>query len=120
MAQLRGALDSRKAWTAQSVAAQLVRAFRLLPGHPVYGDSSRLTIAGMDGEIGGFAATVLSWSRYVPPNPPSCVGPGDRLCLMTWARARAIPTHSVAEFCREYRLERRTFDRRRLRAAAAI
>jgi hypothetical protein len=39
---------------------------------------------------------------------------------MTWARARALPAHPVAEFCREYGLPRETFERRRRRTLQAI
>jgi hypothetical protein len=39
---------------------------------------------------------------------------------MTWARARALPQHSVAEFCREFGLTRLTFERRRRRALVRI
>jgi hypothetical protein len=89
----------------------------LLPDYSVYVEKGRLELAG---DVAGSAAVVLSWPVLFVPRDQGNRGPSDRLCVMTWARARALPQHSVAEFCRGYGIERRTFDRRRKRALAAI
>ncbi|MBV9264288.1 MAG: hypothetical protein JO324_08200 [Candidatus Eremiobacteraeota bacterium] len=107
---------ARGGWTSSIVGDLLVEAFKSLPDRLVCVERGRLAIEGVSPKT----ADILEWpSRFLLPNL-DCAGADEVLCLMTWARARAMPVHSVAEFCRNRGLARVTFDHRRRRALEKI
>jgi hypothetical protein len=107
---------ARGGWSTQIVGDLLIKAFQSLPDRLVCSDRGRLTIEG----VAPNTADILEWPTRLLTPSLDCVGPDEGLCLMVWARALAMPAHSIAEFCRDQGLSRATFERRRRRALAKI
>jgi len=102
-------------WTPALVGEQLVRAFRSLPNHFACCEGERVEIEGVPAHV----AAPLGWpSRFVVQSGSGA--PDDRVCVLTWARAMALPHHSINEFCQEFSLPQEIFERRRCRALIAI
>lgn len=111
------------AWTADDVGRWLITGFREMTFRPVYAPSGN---------------TLISVNTPLAPSAPSAtfdivafaitvLGKKSDECraVLVWARSVAAREAakgdwSIAEFCREHRWERRTFDRRRQRACAKI
>ena len=112
-------------WTIADVERWLITGFREMTYRPVYAPGgscnalmsvhTKLTPMAPSAtfDIVAFAVTVLGKKN------PEC------RAVLTWARSVAAREASkgdwsIAEFCREFGWERRTFDRRRLRACQKL
>ena len=106
-------------WTCADVERWLKTAFRAMPYTPIYAPRADTNhMESMDKnkpsatfDIAAFAATVLGRRS------------DECRAVLVWARtmaAREIGEASIAEFCREMGWNRRTFDRRRVRACDKI
>jgi hypothetical protein len=103
-------------WSPEVVGELLIRAFGVLPDRVVEANRGDLSIAGASGSV----AAILAWPQLFLSINPGHAGPDETLCVMAWARARAISGHSIAEFCRSHNLSRKTFDLRRRKALVKI
>ena len=107
----------REPWTCADVERWLKTAFRAMPYTPIYAprgntlQSARVDQPSATFDILAFTGTVLGERSE------------DRKILLLWARAIATEGEvggSIAQFCAAAGLQRRTFDRRRLRACERI
>lgn len=111
------------AWTTDDIGRWLITGFREMTFRPVYapGGNTLMSVEtplspsapSATFDIVAFASTVLGKKSV------------ECLAVLTWARSTAAREASkgdwsIAEFCREYGWERRTFDRRRQRACQKI
>lgn len=113
-------------WTCADVERWLVAAFVLLPDAPIYSPRRNVLKAA----VLNVAPSTFDWiafsSDVLGRSSP------ERLALLTWARVeagkrmkraglvRTVPGGSVQDFCREFNIPRKTFDRRRRRACERI
>lgn len=104
-------------WNCADVERWLKTAFRSMPYTPIYaprGNMLRSACADQPSatfDILAFTGTVLGERSE------------DRKILLVWARAIVTEGEvggSIAEYCKAAGLQRRTFDRRRLRACERI
>ena len=100
-------------WTGARVTARLVQAFRRLPATPIYAPTrDRLESALFDRPVDG-VELILATNRYLGQ------ASDDRLCLLTFARAKADGT-AIVRLCRDRGWSRATFYRRVTRAAETV
>lgn len=111
------------AWTVDDVERWLIAGFREMLFRPVYAPGGN-TLLSVNTPV---APSAPSATFDIVAFAPTVLGKKSEECLavLTWARSRAARETSkgdwsIAEFCREHRWERRTFDRRRLRACQKI
>ena len=88
----------------------------MLPGHALFAEEGKLVIESANSK----AAAILDWPSQFLSSYPDRDDGDERLCVMIWARSRAIPGHSIDEFCREQGIKRLTFERLRQRGLAKI
>ncbi len=100
-------MDAPTPWSPPTVAARLVAAYRLMPGRPVLSSAAGFRVEGEG------VAEVFAWpDRFL-------ADPWDRRVLTTWAYCIAMGL-SVRERYRGFGWPRRTAERRRRLALAAI
>ena len=113
-------------WTCADVERWLVAAFMVLPDAPIYSPRPNVLKAA----VSNVSPSTFDWIAF----SADVLGRSspERLALLTWARVQAgkrmrlrgwvrdVPGGSVEDFCREYGIPRKTFDRRRRRACERI
>lgn len=108
-----------ESWTAGDVEVWLVAAFRAMPYAGVFAPSARAsTLRTAAGETPSATFDILAFSGTVLGERSP-----ERRALLFWARLRATRGEmgeSVAEFCREMRWPRSTFELRRRRACERV
>jgi hypothetical protein len=117
LARPEGHSPTLQPWTCADVERWLKTAFREMPYTPIYAPRGS-TLKSVDHnkpsatfDIVAFTGTVLGERSE------------DRKILLLWARAIATEGEvggSIAEYCTARGMQRRTFDRKRLRACEMI
>lgn len=116
-------------WTAERVGEAVIEAFRALPSMPVY-SPRRAEFVPLDPRQDRSSLDVVALSEHVLGRATP-----ERKALLIWARMKAakriradrrrrivqsIPVGSVTEHCLAFGLNRRTFDRHRVRACRRV
>lgn len=104
-------------WTCADIERWLTTAFRAMPYTPIYAPRGN-TLRSADHHRPSATFDILAFTGTVLGDRSE-----DRRILLLWARAIATEGEvggSIAEYCTERDMQRRTFDRKRVRACEKI
>lgn len=104
-------------WGRGDVEMWLKAAFRLMPFTAIYAPRGN-TLQSIDKDKPSATFDILAFTGTVLGDRSD-----DRKIILIWARslaARETGDGSIAEFCRAKGMNRRTFDRRRIRACERV
>lgn len=107
----------REPWTCADVERWLKTAFRAMPYTPIYAPRGN-TLKSVDHDQPSATFDIVAFTGTVLGERSE-----DRKILLVWARAIVTEGEvggSIAYFCAATGMQRRTFDRRRLRACEKI
>ncbi|MEE7449401.1 hypothetical protein MRF4_17185 [Methylobacterium radiotolerans] len=107
----------REPWTCADVERWLKTAFRAMPYTPIYAPRGN-TLKSVDRDQPSATFDIVAFTGTVLGDRSE-----DRKILLLWARAIATEGEvggSISEYCAARVMQRRTFDRRRLRACQRI
>lgn len=117
LARLEGPAPTREPFTCADVEGWLKAAFREMPYTPIYAPRGN-TLKSVFGSKPSATFDILAFSGTVLGDRSE-----ERKILLIWARAIVTEGEvggSIAEYCQARDMNRRTFDRKRLRACKRI